>query len=96
MVICHGLFGSRQNWRSLGKALSLKIHGPVIIVDLRNHGTSPWSEHMDFPRMAQDVQRTLDEIRMQGKYSDIGMGKMVTFVGHSLVRGKPDRLVTPY
>jgi abhydrolase domain-containing protein 11 len=35
LIILHGLFGSKQNWRSLGKSLAQKLESEVIAVDLR-------------------------------------------------------------
>src|SRR5690242_1722863 len=37
LVVCHGLFGSKQNWRSLGRAMSARFGVPVFALDLRNH-----------------------------------------------------------
>ena len=56
VVILHGLFGSGANWRSVARALA--SHHRVLCVDLRNHGTSPWADSMDYLEMAEDV-RTL-------------------------------------
>jgi esterase len=39
IVILHGLFGSSQNWGSMGRQLS--SWGRVCALDLRNHGDSP-------------------------------------------------------
>lgn len=41
-LLCHGILGSRRNWRSFAKKLvdQHPDHG-VINVDLRNHGDSP-------------------------------------------------------
>jgi esterase len=39
IVILHGLFGSSQNWGSMGRLLS--SWGRVCALDLRNHGDSP-------------------------------------------------------
>jgi esterase len=39
IVILHGLFGSSQNWGSMGRQLAAL--GRVYALDLRNHGDSP-------------------------------------------------------
>lgn len=39
IVILHGLFGSSQNWMSLGRRLAGR--GRCVALDLRNHGDSP-------------------------------------------------------
>jgi pimeloyl-ACP methyl ester carboxylesterase len=42
LVILHGLFGSSDNWQSL--ALRFSSFFQVHLIDLRNHGRSPWSD----------------------------------------------------
>jgi len=54
VIILHGLFGSLDNWQTVGKALSGSYL--VILADLRNHGRSPHDAHMDLPSMAGDVR----------------------------------------
>jgi len=53
LIIAHGLFGSRANWRSLARRLSSDFR--VLLVDLRNHGKSPHSGVHDYPSMAGDI-----------------------------------------
>ena len=67
LVILHGLFGSRTNWRSIARAMSATHR--VISVDLRNHGGSPWADTMGDPEMADDV-RELMAGRVLGGGSD--------------------------
>ncbi|KAG8941765.1 hypothetical protein FRC03_003987, partial [Tulasnella sp. 419] len=55
LIICHGLFGSKQNWRSLCKAFSRSLDRPVYALDLRNHGSSPHSESMSYKIMSDDI-----------------------------------------
>ena len=62
VVILHGLFGSATNWRSIGRGLSEQHQ--VCIMDLRNHGDSPWHDEMDYPQMAADVVATLDRLQI--------------------------------
>lgn len=57
LLLLHGLFGSLRNWRSIARALS-QTHR-VISVDLRNHGSSPWSDSMSYPEMAEDVRHLI-------------------------------------
>ena len=41
-LLCHGILGSRRNWRSFARRLvALRPELGVISVDLRNHGDSP-------------------------------------------------------
>ncbi|KAJ9091571.1 hypothetical protein QFC19_009027 [Naganishia cerealis] len=61
LVICHGLFGSKQNWRSLSKTFAKRLGVPVYTVDLRNHGHSPHVRPHDYSHMAQDLSRFMRE-----------------------------------
>ncbi|GFX45888.1 hypothetical protein TNCV_3607491 [Trichonephila clavipes] len=56
VVILHGLLGSKQNWRGLGKAIAVKSQRKVYALDARNHGDSPHEEDFDYPVMAEDVK----------------------------------------
>jgi esterase len=53
LVILHGLLGSGDNWRSIGKSLS--DHYRVHLLDLPNHGRSPWVEQQSYPVFADAV-----------------------------------------
>ncbi|CAO3580042.1 unnamed protein product [Absidia cylindrospora] len=55
LIICHGLFGSKQNWASLCRAAAQRIQRDIYAVDLRNHGDSPHDKQHDFGAMAQDL-----------------------------------------
>ncbi|AFR92707.1 mitochondrial protein [Cryptococcus neoformans C23] len=57
LVICHGLFGSKQNWRSLAKAFAVKLGMPVYTLDLRNHGQSPHASPHTYSAMAADIHQ---------------------------------------
>jgi esterase len=61
LLVLHGLFGSRRNWRSIARGLSATHR--VVSVDLRNHGESPWSDAMSYAEMADDLR---DLIRREG------------------------------
>ncbi|KAJ3210353.1 hypothetical protein HDU67_005386 [Dinochytrium kinnereticum] len=74
LVILHGLFGSKQNWRSLSKAFAQKLGSSVVAVDLRNHGESPHSPVHTFDAMSADVDLLLDTLRMP----------VVNLMGHSM------------
>jgi pimeloyl-ACP methyl ester carboxylesterase len=69
-----GLFGSKQNFRSISKALSLKLQRPIYSLDLRNHGDSPHSQVHTLQAMADDVD-------MFVKRHDI---QSADLVGHSM------------
>ena len=53
ILIVHGLFGSSDNWRTLGKKFSEK--NTVYLIDLRNHGKSDHSDEMNYEIMADDL-----------------------------------------
>lgn len=59
VFILHGLFGSSDNWLTVAKALSNEYC--VYLVDLRNHGSSPFSDQWNYKVMAQDVKKIADE-----------------------------------
>lgn len=56
IVILHGLFGSKQNNRSISKALARDLQRPVYALDLRNHGDSPHDPAHNYLAMADDVE----------------------------------------
>ena len=53
LVILHGLFGYSDNWQTHAKKLSEYYR--VILVDLRNHGHSDWSNDFSYHLMAEDL-----------------------------------------
>lgn len=64
LVIMHGLFGSRNNWNSLCKAIHAKTvpTRKIISVDVRNHGDSPHSPAHSYEAMAEDVHFLLKSL----------------------------------
>ncbi|KAI9021241.1 Alpha/Beta hydrolase protein [Hyaloraphidium curvatum] len=60
IVILHGLFGSKRNWRGPAKALASKAKTHVFALDLRNHGNSPHTADMDYESMASDVAHFIE------------------------------------
>ncbi|KAI8055098.1 Alpha/Beta hydrolase protein [Syncephalis plumigaleata] len=74
LVVLHGLFGSKQNWRSLARGLAQRLSTSIYAVDLRNHGDSPHASCMDYAAMAADIERFIDEQQLE----------RVTLVGHSM------------
>ena len=53
VIIMHGLFGSSDNWLSIGKQLAL--HHKCYLLDLRNHGRSPHSPDLNYDDMSEDL-----------------------------------------
>ena len=66
LLIIHGLFGSSRNWRSLGKQFAQ--HYRVILLDLRNHGDSPFDPAIDYGLMVNDVMGLMDGLGIQSAH----------------------------
>lgn len=91
-VILHGLFGSKQNWRSLGKSFASRLQTPVYTLDLLNHGESPWTNgavphpeknSLSKSKLIPEYQELCESV--EGFISDnIGPGNPVWLMGHSL------------
>ena len=77
VAFLHGLFGQGRNWSQIAKTLA----GPAgeaarcTLVDLPDHGRSPWSSEFSFESYANAVAGTLAEV---------APGERWTVVGHSL------------
>ncbi|XP_037957025.1 protein ABHD11-like isoform X1 [Teleopsis dalmanni] len=63
LIVMHGLFGSKQNWRRICRELQPKIKQRIYSVDARNHGQSPHTNEHSSASMAEDVA---EFIRQQG------------------------------
>lgn len=72
LFILHGLFGSSDNWQTLGKKWAEKHK--VIFVDQRNHGRSPWSDDFNYDLMVEDFYELV---------TDLGETK-INLLGHSM------------
>lgn len=71
LLIVHGLYGSGRNWGVIAKRLSDR--GPVVAVDMRNHGDSFWADSHGYEDMAADLAKVIEA---QGAPMDV--------VGHSM------------
>ena len=60
MIIVHGLYGSSDNWLSIGKSLA-ESH-TVYLLDQRNHGQSPHSDVHDYTSMRDDLLGLMADI----------------------------------
>ncbi|GAO45883.1 hypothetical protein G7K_0129-t1 [Saitoella complicata NRRL Y-17804] len=88
LIIMHGLFGSKQNWRSLSKAFARDLNRQVFCLDLRNHGDSPHTDRHDYESMAGDVAAFIQEQKLD---SPILMGhSMGAKVAMTLALQNPD------
>jgi pimeloyl-ACP methyl ester carboxylesterase len=77
VAFLHGLFGQGRNWTQVAKALA----GPdgtgarCLLVDLPDHGRSPWTEEFSYQGYAEEVAATL---------AATAPGEGWVLVGHSL------------
>ena len=62
-MILHGLFGFSDNWQTHAKKFSEYFR--VILVDLRNHGHSPWSEAFSYELMASDIHDLQEHLHLE-------------------------------
>jgi esterase len=62
LLILHGLFGFSDNWQSHAKKLAEYYR--VILVDLRNHGHSPWSDEFSYDLMAGDIFELCEDLNL--------------------------------
>jgi len=75
IIILHGLFGEGKNFQSWAKGLGADYDSRrIILVDLRNHGSSEHAPTMSYREMAADVIALLDSL---------GLDEIV-LCGHSL------------
>lgn len=72
LMILHGLFGFSDNWQTHAKKLAEYFR--VILVDLRNHGHSDWSDDFSYDLMAEDVNELVDDLNLED----------LILVGHSM------------
>jgi pimeloyl-ACP methyl ester carboxylesterase len=71
VVFVHGLFGQGKNWTTIAKGLTDRHR--VALVDLPNHGHSPWTDRVDYLDMADLLAAELEHL-----------DEPVTLVGHSM------------
>ncbi|KAH8244942.1 hypothetical protein KR032_003077 [Drosophila birchii] len=61
LITLHGLFGSKQNWRGISRALIRKTSRKIYAVDARNHGESPHSNEHTSRAMSEDIRLFLEQ-----------------------------------
>jgi esterase len=66
LIILHGLFGSSDNWMTIGKSLGENF--TVYLPDQRNHGQSPHSDINDYDSMRDDLFELADHLRLNKFY----------------------------
>ncbi|MFI5219804.1 MAG: alpha/beta fold hydrolase [Bacteroidia bacterium] len=73
LIILHGLFGSSDNWQTLGKKFA-STDFSVYLVDLRNHGHSPHSSEHNYKVMSEDILEIINDENISP----------VSIIGHSM------------
>ena len=71
VAFVHGLFGQGKNWTTIAKGLAADHR--VTLLDLPNHGHSPWTDRVDYVDMAELLAAELRSF-----------SEPVTLVGHSM------------
>jgi len=74
VILLHGMFGSKSNWKSIGKALNKRTGRKIITFDARNHGESEHHICMSYESMTFDTLNLLKQL-------DI---KRCVILGHSM------------
>ncbi len=72
LVILHGLYGSSDNWMTIGRKLADDFE--IYLVDQRNHGRSPHADRHDYESMSNDLLDFMDDANL----------KRVVLAGHSM------------
>lgn len=72
LIILHGLFGSLDNWITLGRKFANDYQ--VVLVDQRNHGKSFHSDEFIYDAMAEDLENLLAHLGLED----------VVLIGHSM------------
>jgi len=78
LLIQHGLFGKKENWKTIGKELNHMTNRPVYSIDGRNHGESPHTEEMTFALMAKDIKQFCEQNNHE----------KISFLGHHGIGGR--------
>lgn len=62
LIILHGLFGSLDNWVTLGKKFG--EHYQIVLADQRNHGKSFHSSLFNYQAMAEDLEALIENLEL--------------------------------
>jgi len=72
LFILHGLFGSSDNWQTLGKQFAENF--TVYFIDQRNHGRSPHAPEHSYNLMSEDLAELIEDENLD----------KVLLMGHSM------------
>jgi pimeloyl-ACP methyl ester carboxylesterase len=73
VVFCHGLFGQGKNWTQIAKVVAQEHR--VLLLDMPQHGRSPWTQDFDYLDAADRVAAAVTEVAGD---------EAVSLVGHSM------------
>jgi pimeloyl-ACP methyl ester carboxylesterase len=88
VIIMHGLYGSSDNWLTIGRELSADRE--VYLLDLRNHGNSPHSDRHTYPLMKLDLLEFIE--RHEIEKPDIIGHSIGGKVAMAFAAGFPERI----
>lgn len=92
LIILHGLFGSGDNWRTIGRKLSDDFM--VILIDQANHSRSPWTDEWSYEQAAKDVIEVMDELELDSAHIlGHSMGGKVTMTLAQMFPNRVERLI---
>ena len=74
LLIFHGLFGSKINWKSMSSQFAQRTGREIFALDLRNHGDSPHT-----PNDEATIQLMSDDIKL---FMDDKGFKQAALLGH--------------
>lgn len=77
VVWCHGVFGQGKNFTRVAKDLVAgdPARWRCVLVDLPDHGRSPWTDEFSYPMMAASVARLIERV---------SPGRPAHLLGHSM------------
>lgn len=92
LVLCHGLYGSLEQWRAWGYVEALKDDYQLVLIDARGHGASDKPhdpEAYKTETMVADVVSVLDDLNIEkAHFLGYSMGGQI---GWCIGRYAPDR-----
>ncbi|RLD75988.1 MAG: alpha/beta hydrolase [Bacteroidetes bacterium] len=72
IIIVHGLYGSSDNWVTIGRHLAKNYE--IFLIDQRNHGHSPHSAEHNYELMVNDLHEFIENQNIE----------KVVLIGHSM------------
>ncbi|CAH1641223.1 unnamed protein product [Spodoptera littoralis] len=65
IIVLHGCLGSKRNWEKMCGYLTASTNKPVIAVDARNYGDSPYTPEHDYYSLAADVSNLMTKFSIE-------------------------------